>query len=82
MVIDHQLNPGKYTQEELYKNAAYAAAATYATSNAADADFACSFAAADVAYATYATYWLNRYFRLSGENKQDYIDAINKDNKQ
>ncbi|MCP3675085.1 MAG: hypothetical protein GY829_11540, partial [Gammaproteobacteria bacterium] len=64
-VIDNQLNPGKYTQEELDKNAAYAAAATYATSNAADADVAN--AAADVAYATYATYWLNRYFRLSGE---------------
>ena len=39
--------------------------------NAADAD-----AAAD------AVYWLNKYFNITGENKQDYIDAINKDNKQ
>ena len=71
MVIDHQLNPGKYTQEQLEQNAdSAAAAAAYAAHTAYTA------AAADT------THWLNRYFRLSGENKQDYIDAINKDNKQ
>ncbi len=73
-VIDNQLNPGKYTTGELHKNA-------YAV---ADAYSAASYVAA---YATYdedanVTYWLNEYFKLSGENKQDYIDAINKDNKQ
>ena len=72
MVIDHQLNLGKYTQEQLEQNADSAAAdaAAYAAYTAYTA------AAADT------THWLNRYFRLSGENKQDYIDAINKDNKQ
>ena len=71
-VIDHQLNPDKYTTEQLEQNAdsAAAAAAAYAAHTAYTA------AAADT------THWLNRYFRLSGENKQDYIDAINKDNKQ
>ncbi len=64
-VIDNILNPGKYTQEKLDKNAAAAAkTAAYAAYTAAAAD---------------TTHWLNRYFRLSGENKQDYIDAINKE---
>ncbi len=63
MVIDNQLNPGKYTQEELDKNCNDAFDA-YAAANAA---------------ASYATYRLNIYFKHAGENKQDYIDAINKD---
>ncbi len=29
-----------------------------------------------------AEYWINEYFNETGENRQDYIDAINKDNKQ
>jgi len=33
-------------------------------------------------YVAKIEYWLNRYFELTGENKQDYIDAINKGNKQ
>ena len=66
-------------------NAAYAAlAATDAiAANYADA---AAYAAVDAAYtvAVYANaadnadYWLNRYFKYSGENKQDYIDEINK----
>ena len=67
MVIDNQLNPGKYTQEQLDKNAYAANAYVYATTAAADAS------AVD--------YWLDKYFKKKGENKQDYIDAINKDNK-
>ena len=71
MVIDNQLNPDKYTKEQLKKNADDSRAATYA----ADVDAY----AADNAD---AGYWLNEYFKLTAENKQDYIDAINKDNKQ
>ncbi len=76
MVIDNQLNPGKYSQQELDKNCNDAAYASDAYAYAA-------YAASD-AYASYAsnadvTYWLNRYFELTGENKQDYIDAINKE---
>ena len=71
MVIDNQLNPDKYTQEQLDKNAddAY---------DAYDTDYAADYDAAAAAY--YAAYWLNQYFKQTGENKQDYIDAINKDN--
>ena len=73
MVIDNQLNPDKYTQEQLDKNASDAYEA-YAN--------ACTYAAAAVVTADAATYWLDKYFKKTGENKQDYIDAINKDNKQ
>ena len=59
MVIDHQLNPAKYTKEQLDKNAddAYAAhdAATYA----------CTYAAA-VDYDAAVDYWLRRYFKMTG----------------
>ncbi len=77
MIIDHQLNPNKYTQEQLDANsdAAYDAAyaRAYATVDAATVA---------VAAATATTYWINKYFMRSGENKQDYVDKINKDNKQ
>lgn len=78
-VIDHQLNPEKYTKEQLEENAKAAntvwddaetgSTTIYAANAAADAD-------------AKAAYWLNEYFNITGENKQDYIDAINKDNKQ
>ena len=71
MVIDNQLNPDKYTQEQLDKNADDACA-TY--------DYAYAAANAAAAYAA-VDYWLRQYFKQTGENKQDYIDAINKDNK-
>ena len=65
MVLDHLANPDKYTQEQLKDNALAAdAAADYAL--AADA------AAAD------ASYWVNKYFKRSGENKDDYIKELNK----
>jgi len=93
MVIDNQLNPGKYTRAQLQDNAADAdAAADYANAYAYAYDaydaydayaYAYAAAAAADAYAyAYAVYWLNKYFNITGENKQDYIDAINKDNKQ
>jgi len=84
IVIDNQLNPDKYTKEQLKENAdaayayadAFADAYAYAAANYANAAYAYADAFADV------DYWLGRYFRYTGENKQDYIDAINKDNKQ
>ena len=79
-VIDHQLNPGKYTRAQLQDNAAdadAAAADANAYAYAYDAYDAYAYADADA-----AVYWLNKYFNITGENKQDYIDAINKDNKQ
>lgn len=75
MTIDSMKNPGKYSTEELKKNAKDAnAAAAYA---AADA-----FAAATTAYAAaYASAdaterWLDKYFKLSGENRADYEEAL------
>ena len=85
MVIDHQLNPDKYTQSQLDENAADA----YYTSVANGDDYnATGFALAagaaiDASLADSNDYfWLNDYFIETRENKQDYIEAINKDNKQ
>jgi len=87
MVIDNHLNPDKYTKEQLEQNAADAYADAYAYATDADAAAYAAITAADAAtYAAYAyafvDYWLDQYFKYTGENKQDYIDAINKDNKQ
>jgi len=79
IVIDNQLNPDKYTQEQLDKNTDDA----HDAYDAAAAAYAATYAYAAAAYAYYDDddYWLGRYFKITGENKQDYIDAINKDNK-
>ena len=61
MVIDNQLNPAKYTKEQLKQNSV-------------DADAAAD-AAAAYAYAAAVDYWLDRYFKQTGENKQDYIES-------
>ena len=73
MVLDHNLNTTKYTKEQLEQNAddAYVAAVAIAAANAA----------ADDATDDEDAFWLDRYFRYTGENKQDYIDEINKDNR-
>ena len=79
MLVDHQLNPAKYTKEQLKQNAADARAARAA------ADVATRAAARSVrdrVNVNAADYWLSEYFVNTGENKQDYIDAINKGNKQ
>ena len=85
MVIDHHLNPDKYTRAQLQDNADADNAAAYiadnAAANAAAYTAANAFCVATDAAAD-AVYWLNKYFNITGENKQDYIDAINKDNKQ
>jgi len=83
MVMDNQLNPDKYTQKQLKQNV-YAAYDAYADADAADAYYADAYYAARSSYYAYvadAAYWIYRYFKNSGENKQDYIDEINKDKK-
>ncbi len=76
MVQGYLLYPENYTKEQLkenYRDAAYNADyyADYYTVEAARA----------AAYDTNrAEYWLNKYFKLTGENRQDYIDEINKEN--
>ncbi len=61
-----------------YGAASYAssALATYIAAEA-DAEYIAEYAK----YVKAVEYWVNRYFELTGENKQDYIDAINKDTK-
>ena len=55
-------------------NAAYAA---YAAADAADAANAyAAYAAADAADAANAEYWVNLFFKKSGEDKQTYIDEV------
>ena len=86
MAMDSIANPEKYTVEQLRKNcdAAYKAAykaddaayAAYVAHVAADAyaDYAAAYSAVSCDYER----WLNRYFDESGENKQDYINEIDK----
>ena len=91
MVIDHYLNPGKYTKEQLRQNASEAAAIYSSADAAADKDaLAYASAAASVAdvadYAADATpdvvnYYIDQYFEKTKESKQDYINEINKDKK-
>jgi hypothetical protein len=70
------------TQEELEANfeSAYAAYAAAAYSAAAEftARAAASHAAASHAddAATDASYWIDEYFKSTGEDKQTYIDAL------
>ena len=78
MVIDHQLNPDKYTQEQLDKNAEDAEDAADAT-DATTADNAAAYACTDVDATDVDAFWLDQYFKYTGENKQDYIDEIHKD---
>jgi hypothetical protein len=79
-VIDHLANPGKYTQEELKANfesvATYCATATYYAADAVGwaADVAAYYAAD--CDGSRATYWVDEYFKSTGEDKQTYIDAL------
>ena len=78
MAMDSLANPGKYTIEQLKENRddsndsndsnAYAVYAAYA---AADAAYIFAVYAYNPTYANNvnANYWLNRYFKYSGENK-------------
>ncbi len=85
------MNPSKYSKEELKANAEAARTAygyaLYAAANTT-AEYAAVRAAGRATHDEYAAeyaagcaeYWFNKYFELTGENKQDYIDAINNDN--
>jgi hypothetical protein len=74
-VIDHLVNPGKYTQEELEANydAAYWAVYVSRASRAATLEAA---ARAAASHAAAASYWVDEYFKRSDEDKQIYIDAL------
>jgi len=78
LVIDHQLNPDKYTKAQLEDNAlaAYVADAAYDAAShvsvCANAYYYDDDDDGDVEY------WLNEYFERSGENKDDYIMELNK----
>ena len=67
-VIDHLANTGKYTQEELEANeeSAYSANdwAAWASAYAAALD------------ASETTYWVDKYFKITGEDKKTYIDKL------
>ena len=84
LIIDHQLNPGKYSKKQLRQNATiaaviyaeYAIGAGYVDYAAANAAAAC--AAADIAA---IEHWIDRYFNNSKESKQDYINEINRGKK-
>ena len=76
-------NPDSVTQEELDANAddAYAAYATHTTDDAyaayaAAADCDVYIATLSLGIPNVAEKWVNRYFKITKENKQDYIDAL------
>ncbi len=86
LVLGYLLYPENYTKKQLEKN--YRAAtwsAAYAVRGSAEyityyaAYCACAYSGA--VYAVRVEYWLKRYFDITGENRQDYIDTIHKDNK-
>ncbi|MCP4326468.1 MAG: hypothetical protein GY787_32470 [Alteromonadales bacterium] len=83
--IDHQINPSKYTQKQLQENQESAHGSYgYAFSESFEAACLVNYAseAAEAGNADDLECWLDRYFKHTSENRQDYIDAINKDNKQ
>ena len=63
-------NPELFTSAEMWENA----------NNAAIAD--CDYAAAATAYAdaaydvSDADYWIDKYFKVTSEDKQDYINEV------
>lgn len=60
------------TKAELDDNRRVAVAAAYAAAAYAAYD-------ADAAYAAYAAeYWINEYFELTGENREDYEKELEK----
>jgi len=78
------------SQEELEENkrisvAAYwaDAADAYAACAAADAAYAADYAACAADYAAcaaadYAAYWVNKYFKETGEDKNEYVKELEK----
>ena len=78
-------DPTYYTKEQREENSKSASEAYLSASTATTAG---AYAAATAAYYAYyaayygansdayAEYWINKYFSHTGENKQDYIDAL------
>lgn len=72
-------NPELFSDEEMRENdtEAYAAAEAAAYTAAYTAEAAAYAADADYAHAAnIAKYWANEYFKISGENKQDYVNEV------
>jgi len=71
-------NKELFSVEEMRENDTEAYAAAEAAEAAADATYAdATYADADYAHAAnIAKYWANEYFKISGENKQDYINEV------
>ena len=63
-------NPELFTKDEMWENA------TDAFAVAAAAAYTAYYAADDATYAYTANYWLDRYFKETEENKQDYINEV------
>ena len=94
MVQGYLLYPENYTKEQLkenYHNAVRAASAVCAAVRAASADWHAASYAVEAAKAAadaeeviecifIAQEMLNEYFKYTGENKQDYIDELEKRN--
>ncbi len=66
------------TQEELKNNDDAAAAAAADATDAAAATDAAVAAAADATDAAVAEYWITKYFDRTGDNREDYEAALNK----
>ena len=94
LIMDHHLNPGKYSKEQLINNAIAAFEVAQAECGASRISIsldAASSAAHDTALNAVhcvsknghltSDYFLKRYFKEAGESKQDYIDEINKEDK-
>ena len=83
-VMQYLGNPELFTVAEMKKNtsdahaAAYAVYATYAAdANAVSAAVSAAVAYTAVAYDTdYTNYWIDQYFKVTGEDKQDYINEV------
>jgi hypothetical protein len=70
--LDHQVNPLKYTEEDLTSNRSD----SYATHRATESPVDYIAYRAACAYSSHVGHWLTIYFTRTGEDKQTYIDAI------
>ncbi len=81
LVMKYLKDPKSVSQEELvenYKSAAVCASGTHYAANAADYDsaYAAYYAADDSSNA--AADWVDVYFKRTGEDKQTYINELEK----
>jgi hypothetical protein len=76
LVMKWLKNPETLTQEELEENADYAYADYAYAAYAAYVDYRAADYAAAYADAAAAAYWVDRYFQITGEDRQTYIDKL------